>query len=100
MVEVGAVPPTVLAWPNAGTEVRAREDEAFAAAPLMLKSLKEFDARPGLGDCTNIVGVLAEPPLASPAAPLTLKSPIVDAAVLILRRIAGPPSRIAPLKPF
>lgn len=94
------MPPTVLAWPNAGAEVRVREDEAFATAPLMLKSLEELDARPGLGDCTNIVGGLAEPPLASPAAPLTLKSLKVDAAVLIFRRIAGLPSRIAPLKPF
>ena len=68
------------------------------AAPLMLKLLEDIDAGPGLGDCMNIVGVVALP-LAPPAAPLTLKSPIVDAAVLILRRIAGPPSRIAPLKP-
>ena len=94
------MPPTVLAWPNVGAEMRVREGEAFATAPLMLKSLEELDADPGLGACTNIVGGLVRPPLAPPAAPLTLKSPKVDAAALILRCIAGLPLRIAPLKPF
>jgi len=74
-----------------------REDGALAA-PLMLKSLKELFASPGLGDCMNIVGVVILP-LAPPAAPLTLKSLKKDAAALMLRRIAGLPSRIAPLKP-
>jgi len=77
--------------------VRLQEDEAFAA-PLMLKSLKELDAGPGLGDCINIVGVVALP-LAPLAAPLTLKSLKDDAAALMLRRIAGLPSKIVPFKP-
>lgn len=64
----------------------------------MLKLLEDIDAGPGLGDCMNIVGVVALP-LAPPAAPLTLKSLKEDAAALMLRRIAGLPSSIAPLKP-
>jgi hypothetical protein len=79
--------------------VRAREDEVFAAAPLILKSLNELDASPGLGDCTNIVGGVVKPAVATLAAPLTLKSLKDDAAALILRRIAGLPSRINPFKP-
>lgn len=89
------VPPTLFAWPNAGGEARVREDEAFAATPLGLKLLNELDASPGLGDCTNIVGGLVKPP----AAPLLLMPLKDDAAALILRCIAGLPSRIAPLKP-
>ena len=77
-----------------------REEEVFAAAPLILKSLKELDASPGLGDWTNIVGGVVKPAVAPLAAPLTLKSLKDDAAALMLRRIAGLPSRIAPLKPF
>jgi hypothetical protein len=80
--------------------VRVREDEVFAAAPRILKSLKELDASPGLGDCTNIVGGVVMPAVvAPPAAPLTLKSLKDDAAALMLRRIAGLPSRIVPFKP-
>lgn len=93
------VPPTLPAWPNAGGEVRVREDEAFTAEPLGLKSLNELDASPGLGDCTNIVGGLVRPPIAPPATPLVLMSLKDNAAALILRCIAGLPSRIAPLKP-
>lgn len=76
-----------------------REEEVFAAAPLILKSLKELDASPGLGDWTNIVGGVVKPAVAPLAAPLTLKSLKDDAAALMLRRIAGLPSRIVPFKP-
>lgn len=75
-----------------------REDDAFAA-PLMLNSLKELDAGAGLGDCTNIVGGPVTPAAVPPAASLTLKSRKEYAAELMLRRIAGLPSRIAPFKP-
>lgn len=64
----------------------------------MLKLLEDIDAGPGLGDCMNIVGVVALP-LAPPAAPLAPKSLKEDAAALMLRRITGLPSSIAPLKP-
>jgi len=66
----------------------------------MLKSLKELEAIPGLADCPNkVLEAVVMPDVAPLAAPPTLKSLTDDAAALMLRRIAGLPSRIFPLMP-
>ena len=75
------------------------EGEALAV-PFVLRSLKELEVIPELADCPNKVReAVVMPEVAPLAAPLTLKSLKDDAAALMLRRIAGLPSRIFPLRP-